>query len=71
MSSDFLTIVTQNEIEGGEINKYKNTIYDSVFQTSTTDNQESIEGLLVFVKFFLLLIIIAVTLLFGFLPLLW
>lgn len=71
MSSYFLTILTQNETDGGEIYKYKNTIYDSAFQTSTTDYKESIEGLLVFVKFFLLLIIIAVTLLFGFLPLLW
>jgi hypothetical protein len=70
MSSDFLTNLNQNEIVVDEINKYVNSTLNPTLQSMTAD-QESMDRLLVFAKFLILLVILAITLLFGFLPLLW
>ncbi len=70
MSSDFLAGLKLNETVIDDINKFVNLSLNTTMQTITTDHLAE-ERLLIIMKISFLIIILAITFLFGFLPLLW
>jgi hypothetical protein len=69
MSSDFLAGLKLNETVIDDINKFVNSSLNTTMQTIT--DQVAEERLLIIMKSSFLVIILAITFLFGFLPLLW
>ena len=70
MSSDFLAELKLNETVVDDINKFVNSTLNNTMQSITTDHVAE-ERLLIIIKSSFLVIILAITFLFGFLPLLW